>query len=365
MQKKVLALAVAGLLSGAAFAQTAVTFGGSIATDVAFSSDHQYSGLDSGMYKSKVSVDDSNWQGSRIWWRAQEDLGNGLGVEAYQEMRMRTDSRANPVNRRSYLQLSSKTMGTIRGMGGFGNVLDDALGLSEAKSADWGKGVINPLIAGNAATNDTGYNTVQYITPDFSGFKLRLSASGNDPIASADEVDGNGKVNTRSYGLNGTYLNGPIKVAVAHLRKSMNGNSLKDTIVSGMYDFGMFQLGGAYAYAKNDKLAGFAWNLYNANAGTIAGLSTTEWKRNGYRVNLGADITPMDHVGLSYSYAKVEFASGGNSANVKGLGLSYTHMLSKRTTFLAEFAGVSMDENRAALSNTYQRIVRVGMRHDF
>ena len=363
MQKKVLALAVAGLLSGAAFAQTAVTFGGSIATDVAFSSDHQYNGLDTGMYKSKVSVDDSNWQGSRIWWKAQEDLGNGLGVEAYQEMRMRTDSRADPVNRRSYLQLSSTTMGTIKGLGGFGNVLDDALGLSEAKSADWGKGVINPLIAGNAATNDTALNTVQYITPDFSGFKLKLSASGNDKLdTKADEAAGNGKINVRSYGLNGTYLNGPIKVAVAHLRKSMDGNSLKDTIVSGMYDFGMFQLGGAYAYAKNDKLAGFAWDLYNANGSSI--LSSTDWKRSGYRVNLGADITPMDHVGLSYSYAKVKFASS-DSANVKGLGLSYIHMLSKRTTFLAEFAGVSMDENRAALSNTYQKIVRVGMRHDF
>ena len=73
----------------------------------------------------------------------------------------------------------------------------------------------------------------------------------------------------------------------------------------------------------------------------------------------------MDHVGLSYSYAKVKFATGAESANVKGLGLSYIHMLSKRTTFLAEFAGVSMDENRAALKDTYQRIVRVGMRHDF
>jgi predicted porin len=365
MQKKVLALAVAGLLSGAAFAQTAVIFGGSIATDITSSTSHQYNGLADGTYKSKFSVDDSNWQASRLWWKAQEDLGNGLGVEAYQEMRMRTDNRANPVNRRSYLQLSSKTMGTIKGVGGFGNVLDDALGLSEAKSADWGKGVVNPLIAGNAATNDTTYNTAQYITPDFSGFKLKLSASGNDAINATDELDGNGKVNVRALGLNGTYLNGPIKVAVAHLRKTKDGNSLKDTIVSGMYDFGKFQLGAAYAYAKNDKLAGFAWNLYNNAGGTIAGLSTTDWKRNGYRLNLGVDITPMDHVGLSYSYAKVKFASGGDSANVKGLGLSYTHMLSKRTTFLAEFAGLSMDENRAPVSGQYERIVRVGMRHDF
>lgn len=358
MQKKVLALAVVGLFSGAAFAQTAVIFGGSIATDVTFSSDHQYSNV-----KSKVSVDDSNWQGSRIWWKAQEDLGNGLGVEAYQEMRMRTDSRATPVNRRSYLQLSSASMGTIKGVGGFGNVLDDALGLSEAKSADWGKGVVNPLIAGEATTNDTTYNTVQYITPDFSGFKLKLSASGND--INADEADGNGTLNVRSYGLNGTYLNGPIKVAVAHLRKTKDGKSLKDTIVSGMYDFGRFQLGAAYASAKNDQLSNYAWNLTNAAGTPIAGIPTTEWKRQGWRVNLGVDITPMDHVGLSYSEAKVKFAQGVEGEKVKGLGLSYIHMLSKRTTFLAEFAGVSLDENRAPLINTYQKIVRVGMRHDF
>ena len=364
MQKKVLALAVAGLLSGAAFAQTAVTFGGSIAMDVTQASDHSYTPT-AGLYNSRFSVDDSNWQGSRLWWKAQEDLGNGLAVEAYQEMRMKTDSRAAPVNRRSYLQLSSKTMGTIKGLGGFGNVLDDALGLSEAKSADWGKGVINPLTTGGD-TNDTAYNTVQYISPDFSGFKLKLSASGND--ISADEENGNGKQNVRSYGLNGTYLNGPIKVAVAHLRKAKDSNALKETIVSGMYDFGMFQLGAAYAYSKNDKLGNYLWKLYNKDTSAAAGAatySTSEWKKNGWRVNLGADITPMDHVGLSYSYAKVKFADGTQGENVKGIGLSYTHMLSKRTTFLAEYANVSMDENRAPLPGQYQSIFKVGMRHDF
>ena len=83
MQKKMIALAVAGLVSGAAFAQTNVTVYGVVDVGYMYSkSDNlKFSGLESG-----------GMSGSRIGFRGTEALGNGLNAVFQAEFGFATDS---------------------------------------------------------------------------------------------------------------------------------------------------------------------------------------------------------------------------------------------------------------------------------
>ena len=69
MQKKIIALAVAGLVSGAAFAQTNVTVYGIMDMSYTYSKigDAKFSGMEAG-----------GWSGPRIGFKGEEALGNGL-----------------------------------------------------------------------------------------------------------------------------------------------------------------------------------------------------------------------------------------------------------------------------------------------
>ena len=73
MQKKIIALAVAGLVSGAAFAQSNVTLYGIVDMGYQYSWDNN-----SDHAKSKSDVKSGGLDGSRVGVKGEEDLGNGL-----------------------------------------------------------------------------------------------------------------------------------------------------------------------------------------------------------------------------------------------------------------------------------------------
>ena len=86
MQKKIIALAVAGLLSGAAFAQTNVTVYGTI--DMAYV--HQSDSVTDA--NAQNNIDDGGWDRSRFGLKGTEDLGNGLSVSFQQEFGLKADN---------------------------------------------------------------------------------------------------------------------------------------------------------------------------------------------------------------------------------------------------------------------------------
>ena len=75
MQKKIIALAVAGLVSGAAFAQSNVTISG--IADVGF---QQSSKSENSGTKSQSAINDGGQDASRVTFSGKEDLGNGLSA---------------------------------------------------------------------------------------------------------------------------------------------------------------------------------------------------------------------------------------------------------------------------------------------
>lgn len=342
MQKKIIALAVAGLVSGAAFAQTNVTVYG--IADVAY----QYSSssyLDND--RSKSAIDDGGQDGSRVGFKGTEDLGNGLKAFFQLETRFHLDTASNIEGRNSNLGLMG-SWGTIKA-GSFGSVHDDYNGYSEAGGMGWGNGAIAML-----ATVDAR-NAVEYISPNFSGLEFKLGFStqyGRDRgVDDAEEFDDT-NTNNRAYFASAAYANGPVKAAVTYDRSKFASpapgtNSASEWLIGGSYNFGPVMLGAGYdrtAYA-NDNV------------------------KKTWRINVGAPITANDTVALSYSRAKMDWDAGG-SDKARGWGASYSHALSKRTNVYATYGSVNVDDGLEGVvgldgAGTYEKAVKVGMRHFF
>ncbi len=352
MQKKVLALAVAGLLSGAAFAQNSVTFGGTVDVGFMNSTDHTTTTVNQ-----RNAIDDGGWDASRLWWNAKEDLGNGLTVDAYQQIRIDTDRRNIVEVNKQWLQIGSTSWGAIRA-GTFGNVHDDINGYSEVKGMGYGNSVHGLL------TSDTTYNAVQYVSPNFSGFGFKAALSSNDTNRGAvgaglDDENGNGNVNARSYGLQATYVNGPLKAGLSYDRKSLDTAKANEFLLSAGYDFGMFQLGAGFDRTKNEGL------VLAASGSGYTVLSSNNWTKKAFRINGGVSITPNDQLALSYSRVKYDFANGSTSESANGYGVSFHHVMSKRTNVYASYGVVSQDEDARMVYAGYQKLFKVGVRHQF
>ncbi|HOI51319.1 MAG TPA: porin, partial [Azonexus sp.] len=109
MQKKIIALAVAGLASTAAFAQSNVQIYGVV--DVGY---NRSSSSDTGALKSRNALDSGLQSGSRIGFRGTEDLGNGLKASFVLEYGITADTGAGLSGpaRQSFLALSN-SYGTV------------------------------------------------------------------------------------------------------------------------------------------------------------------------------------------------------------------------------------------------------------
>ena len=356
MQKKYIALAVAALASGAAFAQTSVVFGGIVDMGYSYKSSFSTSGT-----AARSAVDQGGQDGSRLFWTATEDLGNGLSVSAKQEIRIAADVRGSVGIDSSVLTLAGKSWGAVRA-GNYGSVADDINGFSEAGGMGWGNGVFDITPVG------TTYNVVGYVSPDFGGFQAKLNYSTNDK--NADDANGNGSVNIRSYGVNGVYVGNGLKLGAAYQRRSavdvpvitlspanylVSAVGFKTTewLLSGGYTFGQFSVGAGYDREK-----------------TVDG--SDDFKRTAWRITGGFAITPNDQVALSYSRLKYDMA--GDVAKANGYGVSYSHMLSKRTNVYASYGHISQSDSTALYANdngnglfdaAYKSMFKVGLRHQF
>jgi len=334
MQKKYISLAVAALASGAAFAQTSVTFGGIVDMGFAYSSSHTTDGI-----KSQSAINSGGQDGSRLFWNAKEDLGNGLSVEAYQQLRFPADLRGGTlVADQSYLQLAGASWGALRA-GTYGSVTDDINGFSETGGMGYGNGVLGMISRG------TDYNVAGYVSPLIGGaFQAKFNVSTNN--ANATEGLGNGDLNTRSYGVNGTYVANGLKLGAAYQQyaKTLAAPKANEWMISGGYTMGQFSIGAGYDREKTD------------------GVSV----RKAYRINAGFAVTPMDQVALSYSRGKMDYdAAATTDTKAHGYGVSYSHMMSKRTNVYATYGKISQDAATAFVPATYESVLKVGVRHQF
>jgi predicted porin len=374
MQKKIIALAVAGLVSGVAFAQTNVTVYGVIDQSYVYSKSD--TGTIAGGSNKFSGIKDGGMSGSRFGFKGEEALGNGLKAIFTMEYGKDSDSDANQVTnvgnnfyvRQAFVGLNNN-MGTLT-VGRQYNAASDVYGPNSSN------GVVNAMpvnvlqgVNGSQIRSQGGNarqdNVIKYVSPDFSGFSVRADyafgeAGKNSYIpgtnANVASVSDNGR-----YAIAGSYANGPFGVDLSYagqsnvytnyttaaLPNSGQGKSIDEWYLGGRYDFKVVKLYGSYQQMKNK---------------TDVALANTGSKL--WQVGLSA---PVGANGLAMlEYAEIRFEADNSPAALKadgknkGFGIGYTHNLSKRTTLYTFVSQIKYDDNTGSTSDWVGGIAAAG-----
>ncbi len=351
MQKKLIALAVAGMIAApVAMAQSNVTIYGIV--DIGFSHN---SSSDTKTFKSRQGLDSGQQSGSRIGFRGTEDLGNGLKAGFVLESSMNVDRTDTlNTNRQSFLTLGGD-FGTIalgrqytpqfNMVGAF-----DPFATGTVGDVTYGRGVY--FMGASAAPNTIRLdNLIAYVSPNFNGFNVTVGYTANglgDEEITLRGVDSN---NAKIWAINPMYRNGPIALGLNYHQVKIDGG-YKDKVwdLGASYDFGVAKVSALYGNMKSD--------LFDTKA--------KQWM-----VGLTAPVSEAGAVQLSYSRNKID-VSGGSDPKASKWALGYTHSLSARTNLYAAYAKISTNNaaeggfsTYSAGSADYTSGFNVGLRHRF
>lgn len=315
MQKKLIALAVAGLVSVPAFAQSNVTIYGVADMGVAYRSDNINDAVES-----QFALNSGQLNGSRLGFKGTEALGNGLTAGFVLEQGLFIDNGAPHDTTRSFSRQSYMTLG-----GNFGTV---ALGrqytpqhLLFASYDPFGQGTVgqnvNVWSMGSLGYTTRLDNLAAYISPTFAGFNVVAGFSFN--AAAQENLGNDGDVQV--WAINPNYKNGPISAAINYHEARVKGTPVKFQVFDllGSYDFGVAKLAAAYGQSETDGV---------------------DDKTKKFMVGVTVPVSANGAVLASYNQAK----QNAIDAKAKQWAVGYTHNLSKRTALYTAYADISNDE---------------------
>lgn len=389
MQKKFIALAVAGLVSGAAFAQTNVTVYGVV--DIGY----QYSKSDDLKFS---GLADGGLSGSRIGFRATEALGNGLSVLANIELGLKADAfnGTSPLTnlRASTVGLSHANLGTVL----LGRKYSPAAEyISKGFSSDVSVVYPSNTLQGEFATLNTSNrwdNGIFYTTPNWGGFEVKAAYAFGEVVKSTTGLSNAGtsvKGDTSDagrFGVAARYNNGPVDV-VAMYQMIQKNDSLKTDLTSQSLDDGNsgWSIGGSYdfkvvkafaSYQKEtDKRAKGTVGTYSVDAkhGLVSKTTYAEqdFDKTLWSVGVTVPVTAAGKVIVEYVNFKVEDNMKTSAADQKstGWGVGYEHAFSKRTTGYAAVSRITNNENSkfafggVGATDENNTNFGVGLRHTF
>ena len=333
--------------SGAAFAQSAVTLGGT---------------YNFGFQKANNGATKADFFDAKVNLSGTEDLGGGLKISFSTEMQMggRQDTSTTPAitatstttqtgSTAVYTTATTGTVGnqskaggvwgrnaTVSLAGGFGTVTGgrvestNLMQSAQLAGASLSDGFDNASLAG-AVSN---YNLVSYAAPAMNGFTVSLSQAKalNADFAPASTV-ANAEVTVNSIGL--SYANGPL--VAGYVNKSVDTATTdgKKNEMFATYDLGVAKLGLGYGKNSGAKYAGEKATVIASVVAPVAANFT-----------LGAD------------YA-TRAAGGALTADSKAYAVAANYMLSKRTKINATVGKLTLAG--VAGANQY----RVGLFHSF
>ncbi len=335
MQKKFIALAVAALASGAAFAQSNVQVYGVADFGLAVNG----SSLNGTSTGQSTRFDSGIASGSRLGFKGTEDLGNGLKALFNFEMGLTLDDGASAqgrtFGRQSYVGLT----------GGFGTVIGgriytphytlmaqiDPFGLGTAGRANnlFGSSSIAAGLYDPVRVN----NTVAYVSPSFSGLSV-TAAYGTNSLDNQEAAASQSNQN-RLFAIAPTYTNGALTIGGNYHQVKLDGNALigagnqgklSSYTLAAKYDFGVLALSGAYGSNKVEVNSNDADKVRNWLIGVSAPI--------GAKVVLKASYNILKDKVNSDSDAK-QFAIGAD------------YLLSKRTKLYTAFSKISNDDGAA------------------
>ena len=353
MQKKIIALAVAGLMSGAAFAQSNVTISGL---------------LDVGVFNAKGTFtsdgfsasNNANYNGagtSNIAFRAQEDLGGGMKAGAFVETQLNGGTLGNfqkyvyvggafgelSLGQRTNFSTTTATtaqpFGTAMGGGystAFGRLRGFAFNAIGALGTD-----STGTTSGNRDVRADG--SIRYDSPNMQGFTAGLSfRPKNVGTVTTETTASTGHMN---LGLN--YNIGPMNVSYAYAKI---GNTVTTTATDDSTKHNL--LGANYNFGPATVYAGYTTSKADNGAGTTT-FDSKSW-------NLGLKYAVTGNVAILANYLKDNDKLADADRKLLGLGLDYN--MSKRTTAYVRYEAADANTNSAiGKVTTYG----AGLRHTF
>jgi len=389
MQKKIIALAIAGLASTGALAQTNVTVYGIL--DAYYS----YNSVDTkGVIGAKPStkhldssghdIGSGGLSGSRLGFRGTEDLGNGLKANFVLEYAVQNDTNTG-------LGLDSVNNQLRQGAVGLsGNWGAVNAGRLQSAAYDWdcttaplaGSGLdAKGKLAGHLLLGCGGAgrvnSAVAYNSPNFSGFTFafnhaRITENQNGispiavtapaaaaaapagvPAANSNVTDNDAYANI----IGGGYNNGPLAINAvwSKVDNSVKNNGtgfateeVTEWGISGSYNFGMLKLFGAYQTAD--------WDVKSTTVSRNS--DNKKWT-----IGVGVPVGANGSVAVQYADASLDRCTGTIAAattvaagtvnqfttgcDSDAWAIAYTHNLSKRTTLYGGYVNVSNERNSA------------------
>jgi len=377
MQKKLIALAVAGLISGSASAQSNVTIYGLV--DMGFESGNSGFG-------NKFRWQSGQSAGNRLGFKGEEDLGGGNKFIFVLESGFALDngqssqhgsltggastnnppivnSAANVVNTAAQTggswAFSRQAFAGLKGNWGqftFGRQ-DEPLYVISKVSDPFGAGTVAQ--AGNVFTGLAGFtsrldNVGWYQTPAMSGFTLGAgyttgSEVNLDGVAANTNSNFNGTARTaanrskkegQGYALMGQYAQGPLYVAIGYHDVYVTSNVIaiagtateaakaKTTVAGVTYNFGMIKVYGNYGRGEVTQ-DGIAGKLQDNSVWTLSA------------------AMPFGAHKIMAIYGSRDDKLAANR-DFKHFGIGYEYALSKRTTFYGAWAHTNNDDRFTA-----------------
>ena len=389
MQKKIIALAVAGLVSGAAFAQSNVVIYG--IADMSYVYADDYAGTSQAAKDTKAihKIYSGGQSGSRLGFKGTEDLGNGLAANFRLESGINMDNGSAAQNggtfsRWATVGLSGKNWGEVQ-IGRRDTLSDELIGGMDVTGR-------NTVAQASPVMKDIGRwdNMVAYISPVWSGFQLKAAASTNAldgqakaPVGanyssevSADPLTGLvdndlAQTNVRAYGISATYANGPFKIGGQYdyyspqsIKNSDYDNGDQWTVAVS-YNLGFANIGVEYGEIS------YGDNVNAAGLGAALSSSAVETRKQA-TVGAMIPVSPRARVALQYAWGTDEFRANGLKDQDQDMwGISAFYDLSKRTNLYAGYGQIDQDDDAHAVlvgidgQDRYQKAFQVGIRHQF
>lgn len=357
MQKKLIALAIAGLASSAAFAQTNVTI---------------YGLVDMGVVRVDADGKNSGWKidnglsaGSRLGFKGAEDLGGGLKAIFTLEYMLMPDVNSalgsagdwsGSATRQAYVGLTGNwgtvTAGRLQGAGfNFACAHNPVAGgvFDTIGKLNGGSSLIG---CGSAGRYN---NAFAYVSPNWGGFTVEYNHSRTTENATLGAGVTDVEDNYANL-LRGNYTNGPFSASL--IWSQLSGDSKAATTsdidewgAGADYNFGIAKLHGTYQDKDQD--------------GVKLGTDGDKWA-------VGVSIPAFKTGNIMLSYADFDSDVKGWDADAWTLG--YTHGLSKRTTLYGGYSSVSNSSLNVSASAATRGVPKAGgdanlwtfgMRHTF
>jgi predicted porin len=372
MQKKLIALAVAALASGAAFAQSNVQIYGSI--DVGFS--HRG---DSGVkgVKSQNAIDSGISDGNKLGFTGTEALGNGVTALFKVEAGYKADTGEHDINGGLFARQAFAGL-----TGGFGTVIAGRLytpyysfvsavdpfadGTVGAYHNVWGND-LDPLGSQTALDPARVDNAVAYVSPSWGGFNVTAAYSSN---AIGQDNTGNRHAQAQVLAVLPRYTNGPLDVAFSYHQIKIGSDSGILAVVPALGpavdDITNFTLGGTYDFRVVKLAALYAETEVNYDGAYDLKDQTFKNWLVGVTVPFGKNA-----ILASYNQSKVNNGYLGEG-KARQWAVGYTYAFSKRTNVYAAIADIKNNDSRTTTtgdaSNSgfpYQNGFQLGLRHTF